>query len=245
MKKAIAQSPPKGGILKSTHRSSGPRDAQSAPGKQSLASRRKKAFNPFRQRDEDEVLAKRSHNRRRWSHVFPVGEIEFKRHSGPNWKSLTSPAILPLSVDHFPSPHELRDESTFQFSPYTVTLGGLDKKHYATHRDLLMEMVRQRLAQDYQIVTAAALEESERRAESQRQGTCMLFLILMVNSAKTCTLLMLFGFLGSQYAARSAGKAHRWPNGRGVLTPSLPSNKHNQTGLIKHFLSMGHRYVLC
>lgn len=27
----------------------------------------KKAFNPFRQKDEDEVLAKKSHNRRRWS----------------------------------------------------------------------------------------------------------------------------------------------------------------------------------
>jgi Vacuolar membrane-associated protein Iml1 len=42
--------------------------------------RRKKAFNPFRQRDEDEVLAQKSHNRRRWSHVFPLGEVEFKRH---------------------------------------------------------------------------------------------------------------------------------------------------------------------
>jgi hypothetical protein len=61
--------------------------------------RQKKAFNPFRQQDEDEVLAKKSHNRRRWSHVFPLGEVEFKRHAGPNWKSLSSPAILPLFVD--------------------------------------------------------------------------------------------------------------------------------------------------
>jgi Vacuolar membrane-associated protein Iml1 len=62
-------------------------------------SRQKKAFNPFRQEDEEEVLAKKSHNRRRWSHVFPLGEVEFKRHAGPNWKSLSSPAILPLFVD--------------------------------------------------------------------------------------------------------------------------------------------------
>lgn len=34
-------------------------------------------LNPFRQEDEDEVLAKRTHNRRRWSHVFPLGEAEF------------------------------------------------------------------------------------------------------------------------------------------------------------------------
>ncbi len=44
------------------------------------------------------MLAERSHNRRRWSHVFPLGEIEFKRHAGPNWKSLTQPAILPLTI---------------------------------------------------------------------------------------------------------------------------------------------------
>ena len=50
-------------------------------------------LNPFRQEDEDRVLAKRTHNRRRWSHVFPLGEDEFKRHAGPNWKSLCQPAI--------------------------------------------------------------------------------------------------------------------------------------------------------
>ena len=172
--KIRAHSPPVGMIRnRSTQRPSG-RDPQSGNHKQSLGSRRKKAFNPFRQSDEDEVLAKRSHNRRRWSHVFPVGEVEFKRHAGPNWNSLTSPAILPLSVDYFPSSQELRDESTFQFSPYTVTLGGLDKKHYSSHAELMMEMVRQRLTQDFQVVTAAAVEESENRAETQRQSesTC-------------------------------------------------------------------------
>jgi hypothetical protein len=46
----------------------------------SKTSKKKKAFNPFRQQDEDAVLAEKSHNRRRWSHVFPAGEVEFKRH---------------------------------------------------------------------------------------------------------------------------------------------------------------------
>lgn len=55
--------------------------------------RKQWVLNPFRQEDEDEVLAKRTHNRRRWSHVFPLGEDEFKRHAGPNWKSLCQPAI--------------------------------------------------------------------------------------------------------------------------------------------------------
>lgn len=53
----------------------------------SKTSRKKKAFNPFRQQDEDEVLAEKSHNRRRWSHVFPVTEVEFKRHVSHKLKS--------------------------------------------------------------------------------------------------------------------------------------------------------------
>lgn len=44
--------------------------------------RKRWILNPFRQEDEEEVLAKRTHNSRRWSHVFPKGEIEFKRHAG-------------------------------------------------------------------------------------------------------------------------------------------------------------------
>lgn len=136
----------------------------------SKALRRRKACNPFRQRDEDEVLAKRSHNRRRWSHVFAAGDIEFKRHSGPIWNSLTAPAILPLSVDYFPSPQELRDERTFQFNPYTVTLSGIENKDYSTHAELMLELVRQRVTQDFQIVTAAAVKDSESRPEPQRQG---------------------------------------------------------------------------
>ena len=175
----LSRSPPSVGILNRSKPK--PTSAQtpskalkkrnSFDARKSGGSRRKmKAFNPFRQSDEDEVLAKRSHNRRRWSHVFPAGEVEFKRHAGPIWNSLTSPAILPLSVDYFPSPQELRDESAFQFNPYTVTLGGLDKRQYSSHADLLMEMVRQRLIQDFQIVTDTALAESESRVETQRQG---------------------------------------------------------------------------
>lgn len=175
--RGFAQSPPKTGNTFQRERSaqsarSGSRDSPHSSVKGSISSRRKKAFNPFRQSDEDEVLAKRSHNRRRWSHVFPAGEVEFKRHAGPIWNSLTSPAILPLSVDYFPSPQELRDESTFQFNFYQVTLGGIENNHYATHADLLMEMVRQRVTQDFQIVTDAAVAESETRArELQREGS--------------------------------------------------------------------------
>ncbi|KAG7347429.1 vacuolar membrane-associated protein [Nitzschia inconspicua] len=165
--KSMALSPPKGSTLQ-RERSGPPRIGSRGSPHSSVkgtdGTRKQKAFNPFRQSDEDEVLAKRSHNRRRWSHVFPAGEVEFKRHAGPIWNSLTSPAILPLSVDYFPSPQELRDETRFQFNFYQVTLGGIENKHYATHSDLLMEMVRQRVTQDFQCVTPNAVEESERRA---------------------------------------------------------------------------------
>eukprot|EP00980_Cylindrotheca_fusiformis_P010443 scaffold2322_cov135-Cylindrotheca_fusiformis.AAC.2 len=167
-KKTLATSPSRSNTRERSDQRHGRKT--SSHNRQPVQSRIKKVFNPFRQSDEDAVLAKRSHNRRRWSHVFPVGEVEFKRHAGPIWNSLTSPAILPLSVDYFPSPHELRDESRFQFSPYTVTLSGIDKSHYSTHDELLMEMVRQRVTQDFQIVTAAAVEQSKSRPESQRQA---------------------------------------------------------------------------
>jgi len=188
------------------------RDSPHGSVKTYITSRRKKAFNPFRQSDEDEVLAKRSHNRRRWSHVYPEGEVEFKRHAGPIWNSLTSPAILPLSVDHFPTPQELKDESTFQFSFYQVTLGGIENNYYEKHADLLKEMVRQRVTQDFQIVTKAAIAESEKRAtESQREG-------------------------------RNTGKLQPRPSRRVDIFPrSAPPIKHGISGETKHYLSMGHK----
>jgi len=134
-------------------------------------SRRKKAFNPFRQQDEDEVLAKKSHNRRRWSHVFPLGEIEFKRKSGPNWKSLTFPAILPISIDYFPSQQEV--DHNFTFGMYNVTLSEFENSPYSSfssNKDALMEMVRQRLTQDYQLVPSSHVNASNFRRESLRDG---------------------------------------------------------------------------
>lgn len=63
---------------------------ESSPVSSHQYSRKKQwVLNPFRQEDEDEVLSKKDHNSRRWSHVFPQGEIEFKRQSGPNWRSVS------------------------------------------------------------------------------------------------------------------------------------------------------------
>lgn len=150
------------GNQSSRHRGSTP------PPRSGLASRKKKVFNPFRQEDEVEVLAMKSHNRRRWSHVFPLGEVEFKRHAGPNWKSLTAPAILPLSIDYFPKQEEI--DHNFTFSIYNVTLSEFDHKNYSSNKDLLVEMVRQRLTQDFQLVSEDCINASNYRRETLHDG---------------------------------------------------------------------------
>lgn len=100
--------------------------------------------------------------------VFPLGEIEFKRHAGPNWKSLTAPAILPLAIDYFPKQEEI--DHNFTFSIYNVTLSEFDRKNYSSNKDLLIEMVRQRLTQDFQIVLEDDINASNYRRESLRDG---------------------------------------------------------------------------
>ena len=70
--------------------------------------------NPFRLESEEQLLQTRTHARRRWSHVFPMGEHEFKTQvvgeGGLNWKSLSTPAVLPLTTDYVPSANELRSD---------------------------------------------------------------------------------------------------------------------------------------
>jgi len=147
-----------------------------------------------------QVLAKKSHNRRRWSHVFPLGEIEFKKHAGPSWKSLNIPAILPLSLDYFPSQQEV--DHNFTFSIYNVTLSEFDNSpfsSFSSNKDVLMEMVRQRLIQDYQLVPQSHVNASNFRRETLRDG--------LANRTKL-------------------------PTG---------SEQNTDTGVIRQFLSMGHR----
>jgi hypothetical protein len=131
----------------------------------------KSVVNPFRQQDEDDELEKKSHNRRRWSHVFPIGELEFKRHTGPLWKSLCQPAILPLTIDYYPTPQELMNEKIYKVNHYQLTLQGMENTGYSSHRKLLMEMVRQRITQDFQVVPPSVLSASNAVSEGDTQHT--------------------------------------------------------------------------
>lgn len=114
-------------------------------------------LNPFRQEDEDEVLAKRTHNRRRWSHVFPLGEAEFKKHAGPNWKSLCQPAILPMTIDFHPDPAELQDQDKFKIKQYSVLLPSTNETNYMDATELLDDLMVQRIRQDFQLVPRSIL----------------------------------------------------------------------------------------
>ena len=146
-----------------TTRSSRPAVRRNPPTNRRADSRggaKARAVNPFRQEDEEHVLSTRSHNRRRWSHVFPLGEEEFKRRSGPSWKSLCQPVALPLTIDYIPSQKELDNPNKFSFSFYQITLAALDHSHYGTYEDLLSEMVGQRITNDYQVVPRAVVQAS-------------------------------------------------------------------------------------
>lgn len=190
----------------------------------------KKAFNPFRQADEDKVLAKRSHNRRRWSHVFPKGEIEFKRHAGPIWKSLTSPAILPLSVDYFPSRQEI--DQYFQFNIYNVTLSDFDETHFSTHADLLMEMVRQRITQDYQLVPPSCVDESIKRKPLIGHGK-------FPGVGFSTRDRILATATHTSFPTSAAYSSNR---GRATsVNPNPTLDKSDDAKPIKHFLTMGHQ----
>ncbi|KAE9308466.1 hypothetical protein PF008_g20961 [Phytophthora fragariae] len=156
---------------------------------------RKAAVNPFRY-SKGQGSKRLSNDRRRWSHLFPVSNHVAHRPSnevsgeaatqdsepiflGPNWTSLTSPAILPLTTDHFPSPQELRQGYTEAF--YTVTIPTTATQtpaiecvpRYRNHDELLIEMICQRLARDFQLVSScdstASLMGSESSPDSRRR----------------------------------------------------------------------------
>jgi DEP domain-containing protein 5 len=81
---------------------------------------------------------------RRWQHVTPhptsVGHMK--------WKSMRTPAALPLQSAYFPKQEELRDE--YEQFAYTVSVN-TDEVDISSHA-LMEEMIAQRLAQGYQIV---------------------------------------------------------------------------------------------
>ncbi|KAF4130534.1 Vacuolar membrane-associated protein Iml1 [Phytophthora infestans] len=156
---------------------------------------RKAAVNPF-QYTRGQGSQHLSSDRRRWSHLFPVsnhiahlsssdivGEVATLDGEplfiGPNWTSLTSPAILPLTTDHFPSTQELRQGYTEAFYTLTIPTTATQSPtiecvpRYRNHDELLIEMICQRLARDFQLVSScdstASLMGNDSSPESRRR----------------------------------------------------------------------------
>ncbi|ORX53581.1 hypothetical protein DM01DRAFT_1383596 [Hesseltinella vesiculosa] len=94
---------------------------------------------------------------RRWQHALP-NECKY---DGPvvHWKSLATPACLPLTTDYFPSNDELK--ALYTHYMYTVSASEDVNLYQAGDRSLselkkteilLTEMISQRLAQGFQII---------------------------------------------------------------------------------------------
>ncbi|ETV97965.1 hypothetical protein, variant 2 [Aphanomyces invadans] len=99
---------------------------------------------PFQTSSADGSDCKLTSNRRRWSHIFPWTP-ECNAIVGPNWKSLVNPAVLPLTTDFYPKDLHVNYTESF----YSLML--LETKGHHTHQ-LLVEMICQRLASDFQLV---------------------------------------------------------------------------------------------
>lgn len=95
---------------------------------------------------------------RRWHHVFPR-PIKV---STVKWKSLCSPAALPLTTEHFPTADQLRDE--YQENPYVISQNAdydeLEGNSGGNREELVRAMISQRLAQGFQIVVGNSVSEA-------------------------------------------------------------------------------------
>lgn len=92
----------------------------------------------------------------RWQHVFP----KRLRASKIKWKSLCSPAAMPLTTEDFPSADELATE--YQSSQYTINIP-IDDELLERPRNqdwLVREMMAFRFSQGFQVVVGQRLVEA-------------------------------------------------------------------------------------
>ncbi|KAI9272814.1 hypothetical protein BDA99DRAFT_556413 [Phascolomyces articulosus] len=94
---------------------------------------------------------------RRWLHALP--HVDHYDGARVHWRSLTSPACLPLTTDYFPSNEELKKH--YNHYMYTVSAsedvnlyqaGDRTLSEHIKTANLLTEMISQRLAQGFQII---------------------------------------------------------------------------------------------
>ncbi|OJD40230.1 vacuolar membrane-associated protein iml1 [Diplodia corticola] len=92
---------------------------------------------------------------RRWHHVFPRP----LKATSIKWKSLCSPAAVPLTNDFFPSAEQLATE--YNENPYRIIQND-EEELYATPKsreNLIRELVAFRLAHGFQIIIGSSVSE--------------------------------------------------------------------------------------
>lgn len=98
----------------------------------------------------------------RWQHIFPRP----LRASKIKWKSLCSPAAVPLTTEDFPSQAQIAaeyDESSYNVLPLEEDFAGNTR----SHDWLLKEMVAFRFTQGFQVVIGSRIEHSMNLATNQ------------------------------------------------------------------------------
>ncbi|CAI5716507.1 unnamed protein product [Hyaloperonospora brassicae] len=108
------------------------------------------------------MLKQLTSNQRRWSQVRPYEDQQYKiAQNVLKWRSLCFPALLPLASDFMPAPKELQAHYTESF--YSVMLPERDEQNgvmFRDYRELVLEMVAQRLSQDFQLVSVEVSNEA-------------------------------------------------------------------------------------
>ncbi|KAF9694671.1 hypothetical protein EKO04_007592 [Ascochyta lentis] len=98
---------------------------------------------------------------RRWHHVFP----RTLRTGTMKWRSLCSPAAVPLTHEWFPTAEQLSSE--YNESPYKITQSDDEETVEVpkSRENLIRELVAFRLSHGFQIITGAAVAEFSSRQE--------------------------------------------------------------------------------
>ncbi|KAI8912550.1 hypothetical protein EDD86DRAFT_201680 [Gorgonomyces haynaldii] len=93
-------------------------------------------------------------NMYRWDHVFPVHQGSYLMSIYTHWKSLCTPASLPLTTEFFPTQEELMNF----YQEYTYTVYPSDESFFQKNQEskriahFLEELARQRLNQGFQLI---------------------------------------------------------------------------------------------
>lgn len=120
----------------------------------------------------------------KWQFVYPK---KVKRRT-VKWRTLKSPAALPLLTSSFPSKSQFKENYRFQIYDVTLYPG---QSEYETAEDLLKEMVALRLSMGFQIIAKDKVRHIE--AESKPFGNPKAVIEIFTQDISSCRIYMSMG----------------------------------------------------